>query len=87
MITDSTAYKNAVRAVASEITVPGGRILVTGSTGLIGSCLVDVLLEANASCGRHFELNCECFKLPDILRIIYVNRSILLKIIDIPQNN
>ena len=56
MITDSTAYKNAVRAVASEITVPGGRILVTGSTGLIGSCLVDVLLEANASCGRHFEI-------------------------------
>lgn len=56
MFTDSTAYKKAVHTVASEITVPGGRILVTGSTGLIGSCIIDVLLDANAAFGKQFEI-------------------------------
>lgn len=56
MFTDSSTYKKAVHVVASEITVPGGRILVTGSTGLIGSCIIDVLLSANADFGKQFEI-------------------------------
>ena len=56
MIKDSVTYKNAINAVASEIAVKGGRILVTGSTGLIGSCIIDVLLASNAIFGKKFEI-------------------------------
>ena len=56
MIKDSMTYKKAVNAVASEMTVAGGRVLVTGSTGLIGSCIIDVLLAANAFFGKRFEV-------------------------------
>ena len=56
MVKDSILYKKAVNAVASEITIDGGKILVTGSTGLIGSCIIDVLLAANASFGKRFEI-------------------------------
>lgn len=56
MIKDSNAYKKSICRLASEITINGGRILITGSTGLIGSCIVDVLLAANASFGKQFEV-------------------------------
>ena len=56
MIKNSITYKKAIDAVASDISATGGRILVTGATGLIGSCIVDVLLEANASFGKKFEI-------------------------------
>jgi len=56
MVTESSTYKKAVYTVASEIYVPGGRILVTGSTGLIGSCIIDVLLAANIYFGKEFEV-------------------------------
>ena len=56
MIKNSITYQKAIGKAASEITVPGGRILITGSTGLIGSCIVDVLLAANASFGKRFEV-------------------------------
>lgn len=56
MIKDCNTYRNSINAIASEITVDGGRVLVTGATGLIGSCMVDVLLAANSSFGKHFEI-------------------------------
>ena len=56
MIKNSTAYKKSISDIASEIPADGGRVLVTGSTGLIGSCIVDVLLAANDSFGKHFEI-------------------------------
>lgn len=56
MIKDSITYKNSIKNVASEIGVSGGRILVTGSTGLIGSCIIDVLLAANELFGKKFEV-------------------------------
>lgn len=56
MIKDSITYKNSIKNIASEIGVPGGRILVTGSTGLIGSCIIDVLLAANELFGKKFEV-------------------------------
>ena len=55
MIKDSNTYKNAIKHIASEVTASEGRILVTGSTGLIGSCIVDVLMAANAFYGKKFE--------------------------------
>ena len=54
MINTNPIYIQSIKSVASEIDVDGGRVLVTGATGLIGSCLVDVLLEANHSFGKHF---------------------------------
>lgn len=56
MVTDSNTYKKAINIVASEMPVSGGRVLVTGSTGLIGSCIIDVFLAANASFGKQFEI-------------------------------
>ncbi len=56
MIKDCMTYKTAINAVAAEISTKGGRILVTGSTGLIGSCIIDVLLAANASFGKEYEI-------------------------------
>ena len=56
MLMDCMTYKTAINAVASEISTKGGRILVTGSTGLIGSCIIDVLLAANALYGRKYEI-------------------------------
>lgn len=56
MMKDSITYNKAIRAIASEITSEGGRILVTGSTGLIGSCIIDVLLAANFVFEKNFEI-------------------------------
>ncbi len=56
MIASSDTYKKAINAVASEIDVPGGKIMVTGATGLIGSCIIDVLMAANTYYGKHFEI-------------------------------
>jgi nucleoside-diphosphate-sugar epimerase len=56
MTKDSITYNKAIRAIASEITSEGGRILVTGSTGLIGSCIIDVLLAANFVFEKNFEI-------------------------------
>lgn len=40
-------YKDSVRKVSEFIPVKGGKVLVTGATGLIGSSVVDVLIAAN----------------------------------------
>lgn len=54
MINKNSRYINSVKLIANEIDVDGGTVLVTGATGLIGSCIVDVLLEANHSFGKNF---------------------------------
>ena len=56
MIKDSTTYQTSINKLASDITLCEGRILITGATGLIGSCLVDILLTANSSYGKSFEI-------------------------------
>ncbi len=56
MIRDSVTYRNSVNSVASELPVKGGRILVTGATGLIGSCIVDVCLAANVLFDKKYEV-------------------------------
>lgn len=45
-------YSESVKKMASKLGIKDSSILVTGATGLIGSCLVDVLIEAN-KCGAN----------------------------------
>ena len=47
-------YKKTIDAIAAEIPVDDGRFLITGASGLIGSCIVDVLLSANRLYGKKF---------------------------------
>ena len=46
-------YREALKKVIPKIAINDGRVLVTGASGLIGSCLVDLLLLAN-NYGRNF---------------------------------
>lgn len=46
-------YREALERVIPEIPIKDSRILVTGASGLIGSCLIDLLMLAN-SYGRNF---------------------------------
>ena len=56
MIRDSKTYQEAINQIASEIDAHDERIMITGATGLIGSCIIDVLLAANNSFGKRFEI-------------------------------
>ena len=56
MLYDNTIYKKAVDAVAAEIPADEGSFLVTGASGLIGSCIIDVLLSANHIYGKKFSI-------------------------------
>ena len=48
-------YKNSLEKNVTEISIKDGNILVTGATGLIGSCLIDLLMIANRN-GRSFNV-------------------------------
>ena len=48
-------YRSALEQVVPEIAIKNGKILVTGASGLIGSCIIDLLLLAN-NFGRAFEV-------------------------------
>jgi nucleoside-diphosphate-sugar epimerase len=48
-------YRSALERVVPEITLKNGNILVTGASGLIGSCIIDLLMLANNH-GRAFEV-------------------------------
>ena len=54
MIKNKT-YREALQKVIPEIVIRDGSILVTGASGLIGSCLIDLLMLANDQ-GRDFEI-------------------------------
>ena len=54
-MTSITLYREALLKAIEEITLPDGRILITGASGLMGSCLIDMLMLAN-SVGRNFEI-------------------------------
>lgn len=49
-------YLDSLEKIAQNLSVKEGHILVTGATGLIGSCMVDVLLYANRECGCQFQV-------------------------------
>lgn len=54
-MTNNTIYRKALERVMSEIAIEDGKVLVTGASGLIGSCIIDLLMLAN-DYGRHFEV-------------------------------
>lgn len=56
MVYENSIYKNAIDAVACEIPIDEGGFLITGASGLIGSCIVDVLLSANIIYGKKFSI-------------------------------
>lgn len=47
------SYKEGILEVAKNLPKKNGNFLITGVTGLIGSCMADVLIEANKN-GAHF---------------------------------
>ncbi len=49
-------YLQSIRRIASELPVKTGRILITGATGLIGSCLADTFFCANRDFGCDFKI-------------------------------
>ena len=51
----NTVYRESLVRVIPEIAIPDGKVLVTGASGLIGSCIVDLLLLSNVF-GRHFDV-------------------------------
>lgn len=52
---DNTVYRAALERALPDIAIRDGKVLVTGASGLIGSCLTDLLLLSNGH-GRHFEV-------------------------------
>lgn len=51
----NTVYREALERVIPEIAIEDGRVLVTGASGLIGSCIIDLLLLSNEH-GHSFEV-------------------------------
>lgn len=49
-------YENSIREIAKTIKLNNVSILVTGATGLIGSCLIDTLLMANSRYGANIRI-------------------------------
>lgn len=52
---DNIIYREALERVIPEIAISDGCVLVTGASGLIGSCIIDLLMLSNEH-GRHFEV-------------------------------
>lgn len=54
-MTNNEIYRSALERVVPEIAIENGKILVTGASGLIGSCIIDLLMLANNH-GRAFDV-------------------------------
>lgn len=53
---NNSTYQKAIIEIAKKLPVKKGSVLVTGASGLIGSCLVDTLLLANNELGCDFKV-------------------------------
>lgn len=51
----NTIYREALERVIPKVAIRDGNVLVTGASGLIGSCLIDLLMLSNEH-GRQFEV-------------------------------
>lgn len=51
----NTVYRESLERVIPCISIDDGKVLITGATGLIGSCLIDMLMLANSK-GRSFDV-------------------------------
>ncbi|MFR3494176.1 MAG: hypothetical protein ACLTTJ_10500 [Blautia sp.] len=47
------SYQESIHDLAKELPINNGSFLITGATGLIGSCIIDTLLYANVK-GANF---------------------------------
>ena len=54
-MTNNIIYRSALERVVPDIAINNSKILVTGASGLIGSCIIDLLMLANNH-GREFEV-------------------------------
>lgn len=52
---NNNIYRSTLERVVQKISIKNGKILVTGASGLIGSCIIDLLMLANNH-GREFEV-------------------------------
>ena len=52
---ENTVYRKSLVRVIPDIAIHDGKVLVTGASGLIGSCIVDLLLLSN-DYGRRFDV-------------------------------
>ena len=55
-IINSDIYKFELEQLAKELPVKTGNFLITGASGLIGSCIVDVLWISNMKLGTNFKI-------------------------------
>ena len=51
-----TSYFDGINKVAKSLSIKSGIILVTGATGLVGSCIIDVLLAANSMYNADYKI-------------------------------
>ena len=56
MLESSSLYSNSINSIAKEISIDNCKILVTGASGLIGTCIVDTFVQANQLFGKHFTI-------------------------------
>ena len=49
-------YWDSIKNIAKELPIKDGNILITGATGLIGSCIIDILTYANESLHSNFHI-------------------------------
>ena len=49
-------YEESIRELAEKLSLRDVAILVTGATGLIGSCIIDVLSIANIELGANIKI-------------------------------
>ena len=52
---NNAIYRTVLEGIAGDLPMKKGRFLVTGASGLIGSCLVDMLMMANSN-GSNFDV-------------------------------
>ena len=48
-------YNDSIQLIARELPYNSGSFLITGATGLIGSCIIDSLIAANEN-GANFKI-------------------------------
>ena len=49
-------YKESISALAKKIGIKNASVLVTGATGLIGTCVIDLLVALNTECGANIKI-------------------------------
>lgn len=49
-------YEESIKIIAENLPITEGSVLITGATGLIGSCIIDVFSFANANLSSNFKI-------------------------------